>query len=193
MPFEQVLQLKLGITPVPGILPADITVKIRKQGDPTFTTKVMNSSNFYSLGNGYYVLAFSGADLSVMGDFFFSISGLAFDTINSQFGVGPIPQELVIIPPSVCNVMGNLRDLSSSPMRDMQVTFRAVNYPLQSGLSVITADKVLARTDSQGNFSAPLIRGMTVMVEVERTGLRNQFVVPDAPTALLNDLINFPI
>jgi hypothetical protein len=191
--FESTVQLKLGITPVVLLLPADVTVKFRKQGDTAFTTKVMTNLNFLSLGGGYYVIKWDPSEMGVLGAFFFTISGLAFDTVNHDFSIEPLPQELVVIPPDVCVIQGNLRDIGSAPMRDMQITFRAVNYPLQSGTSILSADKVLARTDSLGNFSAPLIRGMTVIVEIERTAIRNQFVVPDAPTALLNDLIVFPV
>ena len=189
---ESTLQLKLGITPAVGLLPADVTVQFRKQGG-SLVAKAMDNTNFVSLGNGYYYIKWSAADMNTVGSFFFTISGLAFDTINSEFFIETLPQELVIIPPEICVISGNILDVGASPMRDMQVTFRVVNYPIQSGLSVISSDKVIARTDSQGNFSAQLIRGMTVVVEIERTGIRNQFIVPDAPTALLNDLIVFPV
>lgn len=191
-PYERTLLLKLGVDPVPGLLPADVTVQYRKQGQTSFTTKTMSSSNFYSLGDGYYALQFSGSELDTLGAFFYKISGLAFDAQSEEFSIEPLPEQLVVIPPEICVISGNILDVSSSPAKEVTVTFRAVNYPLQNGNSIMLADKVVARTDSQGNFSAQLIRGMTVIVEVERTGIRNQFVVPDAATALLNDLIVFP-
>ncbi len=191
-PFESTVLLKLGITPVTGLLPADVVVKFRKQGQTSFTTKTLTITDFYELEDGYYVIKWSGSDMSTLGAFFFVISGLAFDTVETSFSVEPLPEALVVIPPEVCVVSGNLRDAGSSPMKDLQITFRVVNYPLQSGTSILSSDKVLARTDSQGNFSAELIRGLTMVVEIERTGIRNQFEVPDAATALLNDLIVFP-
>lgn len=187
-PFESTVQLGIG-----GLTYGDVTVLIRKQGGVSLVAKTMDSTNFLDLGNGYYAIRWSSSYMDTLGAFFFSISGTTFDTLNGEISIEPLPQELVVIPPDICMILGNLRDISSTPMRDMQVTFRAVNYPLQSGTSILSADKVLARTDSLGNFSAPLIRGMTVIVEAERTGIRNQFVVPDAPTALLNDLIVFPV
>ena len=192
LPFERVLLLKLGINPVVGLLYTDMAIKTRAQGASSFTTKAMTALNFYALGNGYYVVAFSGAEMGTVGDFFYSVAADAIDTQHDQFSVEPLPQNLVIIPPDVCVITGNILGLNANPIADSQVTFRAVNYPLQSGLSILSADKVVARTDTNGNFSARLVRGMTVIVEIERTGIKNQFVVPDASSALLNDLIVFP-
>lgn len=192
LPFERVLLLTLSGTPVPGLLYTDMTIITRAQGASSFTTMTLTASNFYSLGNGYYVVAFTGAQMGTVGDFFYSVSAGAIDTQNDQFSVEPLPQNLVIIPPTICVITGNLLGLNASPITDALVTFRAVNYPLQSGLSIISADSVVARTDSNGNFSASLVRGMTVIVQIEKTGIKNQFVVPDASSALLNDLIIFP-
>ena len=191
--FESTVLLKLGINPVIGLLPNDVVIKFRKQGQTAFTTKALTNANFFAIGDGYYVIKWSSSDMDTLGAFFFTVSGGAIDTHNEHFSIEPLPQDLVIIPPEICVISGNIRDIGSSPMREVQVTFRAVNYPLQSGTSVLSSDKVLARTDSQGNFSAELIRGMTVVVEIERTGIKNQFVVPDSATALLNDLIVFPV
>lgn len=190
--YESTVLLKLGTAPVEGLLPADVVLKYRKQGQTSFTTKVLTGADFYELEDGYYVIKWSSSDMNTLGAFFFLIDGAAIDPLSETFSIEPLPEELVVIPPEVCVISGNIRDAGSSPMRDVTVTFRVVNYPIQSGTSIVSSDKIIARTDSQGSFSAELIRGMTVVVEIERTGIRNQFEVPDSPTALLNDLIVFP-
>lgn len=191
-PFENTLLLKMGTSPVAGLLPADVTVKYRKQGQTSFQTKSLDSSNFIEIGNGYYILKWSQSDMDTLGNFYFQIDGLAIDLQEKEFSIETLPQDLVITPPNLCVVSGVIRDASGQPLQNVLISAKALEWPYQNNMSILSDSLVTARTDSQGFFQFSLIRGIKVLIEVERSGIRYQATVPDAASVLINDLITFP-
>ena len=196
VPAEKNLYLALGDIPALGVLPSDVTCRYHKAGQTTLTAKVIDTTNWFELGNGFYTLRFTAAEMDTQGSFFYLLSSSKFDnllydefTIEPPGGGGSTP----VAPPGFCTVSGSLLTVGSTIPVGTQVTFRPANFPISVNSSVVTADKVVTYPDINGNFQVNLIQGCTVIVEIERTGLRAQIVVPSTPTANLLDLLSpFP-
>ena len=82
-----VLLLNAG-SPVPGVLPAAVTVQYKKAGQASFSTLAMTSLNWLEIGGGYYTLIFAPAQMDTSGTFAYNATGGAFDNlIFDQFNV----------------------------------------------------------------------------------------------------------
>jgi hypothetical protein len=192
-PFERTILAKLGTAPVEGILPADVDCKFRKQGQTAFQIKVLDSTSWKSLGDGYYVLQFSPVDMDTLGSFWFSIDGLAFDEQMQEFTIESLPADIIAVPPDVCLVSGVIIDAGGNALKDILVTAKGLAWPYKSNANILADSFVDVRTDYLGQFQMRLVRGAKVLLEVEKTGIRAQVTVPDAASVLLSDLITFPL
>jgi hypothetical protein len=183
----------LGV-PAVGVTYSSLTIRYKKFGQSSFTTRTIVSSDWVSLGNGFYTLKWPASLVDTLGTFLYTIGGAAFDNFAyGEFDVDPLPLALAIVPPNKCVVSGNIVDLGGNPSNNHFVTARLVELPAQASGSIITGDIVKTLPDYQGSFTLTLIQGSTVLIEVERTGYRNvQVVIPNAPTANLVDLLPPP-
>ncbi|MCJ7520993.1 MAG: hypothetical protein MUP21_02050 [Dehalococcoidia bacterium] len=181
-------QLLLGATPVDDVLYSDVTLDIRKNGDPAFANRVLLTEEWVNLGGGYYALRFLADDYDRLGDFRYRLIGLAFDTLSGSFDIDPAPISYLAQAPS-CIVSGNIVDIGGVGMRLQPITFRPRFVPALSGLSLIASGLIQTGTDAVGNFSVALIRGSKVLVEIQAAAIRYEITIPDASSANLLDLL----
>jgi len=188
-PGESVLLLTHLGAPLLGVLYSSVTVKFRRAGESSFTFKTLAAPDWTEIGDGFYALKWSAADLSKQGAFLFVYSGGSFDgPQHATFDVDPAPLPF-LVPPNVCVVSGSISDLGGKPSQGNTITAHAPFFPVASGSSIISSDVVATVPDFLGNFQLALIQGKTVIVELDRTGARYQIDVPMAPTANFLDLI----
>jgi hypothetical protein len=190
LPWETDIFLSLSGIPSTGILYNQITVKYKKYGATSFTTRVLNNGDLVELGDGFYTLLWSDTFTNVIGTFMYTLSnGALFDNfLYDTFDVEPQPLVLSA-PPDTCIVSGNITDIGGNPAHNLRISFRVPEFPLVIGNTIIDANKVYTLPDVFGNFSVGLIQGQTVIVEVERAGIYVQIVIPFAPSANLSSLL----
>lgn len=82
-PTERNVYLALEDVPALGITGASLTCKYRKEGQSSFTNKILTSSNWVEVGVGYYVIKFTAQEMDTAGDFYYTLAGSGFD--NFQF------------------------------------------------------------------------------------------------------------
>lgn len=104
-----------------------------------------------------------------------------FEIVQTPFG---IPAE-----DPVCIVTGNMMDIGGDPSHTSMVVFRPQYVPGVAGSSLISSDLIRTYPDAFGNFAVKLLRSAQVLVEIEKAGIKNLIIVPDAPSANLIDLL----
>jgi hypothetical protein len=189
LPSKSVVYLTMGGTPVPLVPYTGIVVKFCRSGDTGFTVKTLSAADWVEIGNGYYFLNWAPAQMSELGAFLYTVTGVAFNNlVSGSFEVDPVPLPL-LIPPDTCIVTGSIVDIGGNPGKGQNIIFRPIDYPMSEGNSLVAADPVQTVPDILGNFQVALIQGKTILVQIDRTGINFQIVVPAAPSATLLSLL----
>jgi hypothetical protein len=187
---ERNLLLTLADVPALGVDPSTVVCSYRKEGQSTLTVKPLDSSNFVELGGGYYFIKFTATEMNTLGYFFYTLTSPEFDNfLYDEFTIEPAPGGEVTPTPGICVIHGVVNTASATAARGKKVTARPVAMPTKYESNIICSGSVIAYVDTSGNFELPLVRGATVIIEIEGTGIRVQIVVPDAATAEFIDLV----
>lgn len=184
------LFLSLTGNPVTGLVNTDLTVDVKKQGESAFTNKVLAAEDLVEISDGFYSLVFSSSDTDTIGEVLFRASGAGFDNFEfDKFLVVSVPVGVDQIPADTCLIQGNVRDIGGNPAVDHRVSVRPASTPVQSGDTILSTITTIAHTDNLGNFNVALLRNQIALIEVNQTGVKFQFTVPDQVSALLVDLL----
>ena len=170
-----------------GIEYSDLSVEIWKQGETTLTAHPVVPSEWIELGGGLYILKLPSTVFNKKGNMLVRITGDLFRDYEKELFVEPAPLAFTPMVDS-CIVTGNVIDLGGNASGD-RVIFSIVNVPSQAGDSLISSKPIHITTDPFGNFSAKLIRGSKVRVQIPSAGINIQIDVPDQANALLLDLM----
>ena len=188
-PWEATL-LVLGVysTPVTGITAAELTLRIRKYGDTTFTSSTLPSASWVEIGEGWYVLKLTAAQLDRVGPFFYELAGAPIIPVYGEYAVWPPP--LPSVQPGRCIVTGTITDITGTPViLPAKISFRLADSPLAIQGVFVQGGYYETRADAYGNFAVNLIRGTRVVVEIEHVGIKATVVVPDTDTVPLIDIL----
>jgi len=184
------LYLSLTGSPVTGLVNTNFTMGIKKQGGTAFTNKALVPADVVELGSGFYSFNFSAADTNTIGEVIYTLSGPLFDNFKSdKFLVEVAPLGIEQIPEDTCLIQGNIRDIGGNPAVDHRVYIRPVNFPGQSGNTILSSVPVITNSDGLGNFNVALLRNQVVLIDINSTGVKTQITVPDQASALLVDLL----
>lgn len=188
-PIETVVRLQNGGSPETGVTFDNVTVKYRKAGDTgALTTKTMTVDDWIEIENGYYAVLWSATDMNTLGNFFYQVTEVSSDPVTDQFSIGPQPITL-LAQIDTCIVSGNIATIGGDPALGRAVTFRLAVSPKAVGASIVSGEPIKTTPDFAGNFSIALLRNATIIVEIERAGIRHQIDIPDQETANLLDLL----
>lgn len=177
--------LDLDGLPVVGITPSNLTVYLKKQGATAFVPIVVNTSNFFYAGDGYYALNLSTTDTNTVGSLYTLFKGELFkDTLSSLTVVSPsvsLPTSPVVSVTSG-NIYGILYSASNTPVANALITVKLLNTPAiitssSEGIG-ITADVLSTKTDSAGYFTLSGVSGLTYEVYIPSLNFRKTFVMP---------------
>ena len=186
-PAERAVYLELAGVPAAGLVPMNVSCKIKKAGSATFEVYPLNTGNWKSLGNGYYTIIFDKFSTSNVGTFVFTLLGSGFD--NFAYDEFVIIAKADVSVSTKCAVSGSVLNLAGNPANLIKVTARMVAFPATFNGKFLSGDSVFTFLDSEGSFTLSLLRGSTCIVEIPRAGIKSQIVVPDAATANLIDLL----
>lgn len=185
---ERTVYIELVGVPAISVDPDNVLCQIKKAGQIGFSTKDLSGDNWINLGEGFYTIKFSAADMSRVGSFIYKLEGDDFDNFAYD--------EFVILPASdttvadKCIVSGQFVNLAASnPGMQVRVSARPVEFPARIGDRMVTAGEVYTFLDHTGSFELPLLRGSTCIFEVPRAAIRHQIEIPDAASANLIDLL----
>jgi hypothetical protein len=173
---------------VTGVVDTDVTVTFKKTGDTAFSTKTMDTSNWTEIADGYYTIQWDDTEMDTLGSFLYRVVGGAFDTVEAEFEIEPVPLTLSA-PADTCIVSGNVADLTGVASVGEKVTFRIVDLPKAIGSTIVVGKLLVTTADAMGSFSVALLRNSTVLVEIQSAGLKSQIIIPDQETANLIDLL----
>lgn len=189
MPWETNLYLSLSGVPAVDVRYTQLAIAYKRFGDTELTMRTLVSGDLINLGGGFYTLKWPASYTNVLGTFMYVPTGVVFDNlIYDTFDVEPQPLALYA-PPQTCIVSGNVVDIGGNPAHNARISFRAPEFPVIVGNSVVDARQVYTVPDAMGNFSILLMQGQTVIVEVERSGIYNQITIPFASSASLVSLL----
>lgn len=92
-----------------------------------------------------------------------------------------------------CFVTGTLVDINSSPINAAVVAVRRDDpgneVPFVDG-QALGLKEIKVQTNAQGQFGVSLLQGSRVVIKIDALGLNKQVLVPEAPTATLEELLN---
>lgn len=186
-PVERTVYLELAGIAATTVLYSDVACQIKKSGQLGFGAKSLNIENWANLGNGFYLLKFSADDMSRVGSFVYTLSGVKFDNFAyDEFTILPAPDVTV---KDKCVVKGQFLGVHGDSAANIKVSAHAVEFPARSGNRIVAGDIAFTFLDSSGKFELPLLRNATVLLEAPRAGIRHQIVIPDKPSANLIDLL----
>lgn len=131
-------------------------------------------------------------------------SGIVFTVPHSFTVVGPAAETKSIsgtslsIPlptaPDLCVIYGNVYDIDGliddgqTPAKII-IDVARVKGPGSIGGKIYTQDPVQRMVSNDGSFSIELAYGLTVVLSIERCGIRKQFTVPATPSVALTSLL----
>jgi hypothetical protein len=180
---------KLG-APALTVTPSQVVCRYKKNGDNTLSTKVLDSQTWLNLGDGYYAVRFTPAEMDSAGYFFFTLTSEEFDNFTfSEFTIEPQNIFQSVSSPDICVVSGSVRTIGNTVPKGARAVFRPVLFPATMSGSVLHAEAVSAFLNAYGTFSVELVQGATVIAEIEGTGIRAQIEVPYEATADLMSLL----
>ena len=190
-PWESTFRLMAdtgyGPQPIEGIAFDQITVNIKKMGS-SFSEKSLAEADWTDEGAGFYTVRWSVADMNTLGNFTFTLEyPYQIDVYSDQLSVVPAPIQYGT-PAQICVVTGNILDITGAPMFT-DIVFRPPHVPSTAAGSIVGAGLVRTTTDAFGNFSVGLIRGTSVLVEIEKAGIRYIVSIPEAASARLLDIL----
>lgn len=186
--WESNVRLLLSGVPVTGVIFGDVTVSYRRAGDTTMQSKLLTADDWVEIENGYYALKWNTSDMANVGPFLFQVTGGTFDPVVAEFDVVPAPIE-ALAGPEVCLITGNIVDLGGVPGVQDDVIFRLAKRPSAVSGSFVLSDVVRTTPNVYGTFTVALVRGVQVIVAIERVGIRHQVTVPDQAQAQLIDIL----
>jgi hypothetical protein len=185
--FRLLADTGYGPQPIEGIAFDQVTVNIKKMG-LGFSEKLLVEADWVDEGSGFYTIKWSASDMSTLGNLTFTLEyPYQIDIYSSQFSVVPAPIQYST-PAQICVVTGSIRDITGTAM-STDIIFRPPHVPTTAGGSIVGAGLVRTATDAFGNFSVGLIRGTSVLVEIEKAGIRYVVSIPEAASARLLDIL----
>ncbi len=169
--------------PATGLVAADLTCAIRKEGG-AFAAKSL-TGQVTELGNGFYQIAFSAANLDTLGELLFVINGATV----SQFA-GEVSVVAATVTPTAaqlltCIVSDWVFDLAGAPVAGASVIARVVGTPTIQGHVAVTSETTSVVTDAYGQFFLTLPRLAVCDVSIPLVGYQARITVANASTASL--------
>lgn len=175
-----------------GLGQTDVQVEYRREGETSFTIKVLAPGDWIGLGNGVYQVSFTATELQTVGSFTFVVKGQPALTpaINLFVGQAQVVTSATSTAASlpVCTVTGNLLDASGSPVEGAGISARFIGSPVIVGGSAsvgLSTESVGTQSDANGFFVLTLIRGGRFEVVIPDINYRRIMTVPASASASL--------
>lgn len=174
-------------SPALGLDAASVTCQFRRADDSIFISKALDGSNFAELGNGFYQVTFTAAELSTVGVFLFVLNGAGLRQASNEAQIvsadSLIPTNPTTLP--TCRLTGALASLGGSGVEGAAISARVLGMPTIEGVVGVTDDLHTATTDSNGVFFLDLVQLSVVEIFIPRINYRRQLTVPASTTANL--------
>lgn len=187
--FRLMADTGYGLQPIAGITYDQVTVKLKKMGS-IFELKILPATgSWIDEGGGFYSILWSASDMDRVGSFIYTVDyPYQTDSFIDRFTVVPAPISYSL-PATTCVVTGNVVDIGGNPLVSTDVVFRPPHVPSAPGGALVGSGIIRTMTDAFGNFSVKLLRGASVLVDIEKAGIHYIVTVPDLPSVGLVDLL----
>lgn len=171
----------VGVT---GLVYTDVTAQYRKEGQSSFTAKVLTSLNFTEIGSGVYTIGFTSSELNTLGSFTVIVQGASIDQSTTIAQVIPATQASTAVVLDTCTLTGHINDMQGNPQVGIAVSAQIVGMPsIEQSLVALTDDLVSVLTDANGEFFLPLVRLADVEIFIPATNYKRRLTVPNAASA----------
>ncbi len=140
------------------------------------------------LGGGYYKIALSAANTSVLGNLYVRLDGPSIVGLVDVATVSAVTPATPVILPVVATtvITGTVFDPAGEPQADAVVQARILSIPsIFDGVAITTALTVV-RTDESGYFTITLITGARVDISIPSASYRRTIIVPASSTSLFD-------
>lgn len=183
---DYILVLELGQE---GYLPEDVAISIKAPSSLAFVPMDLTTENFLEAEMGIYNIVIAKENISELGTFMFQVNAYQVEKIEIREAV--VKPYSSTPPPDICLVTGNLRNIAGKAevFQNVLVSVYITKLPSVISGSMILGKRVDTRTDFDGFFSLPVIRGANVRFEIEKAGVRFTADIPDVDTVRMEDLI----
>jgi hypothetical protein len=167
----------------------DVTVGVKAPNSDFFEQIEVSEDNFEYADYNYYNIVIPKDLICETGTYVFAVEGYETEYFETR---ECLPKPYSSSPPAdTCIVTGNIRDISGRAQvyENVDVTVYPVKLPLTISSNLTLGQRVIARTDFDGYFSIPVIRGAEVRFEIKKAGVRFQAIIPDEDTIEITELI----
>lgn len=171
-------------TPVTGLTFSDVLVDLKKEGESSFSAKVLDGLNFVEIGGGTYDIVLSASETDTLGNMYARVTGATVLTaLVSVYVAATVP----VNPTSSLSVgttalFGYIVGLNGQPVSGAAVSARVLSTPSigYAGAEeyVMTTSLVTTKSGTDGFFSLSLVTGADVDVYISATNYRRTLKVP---------------
>jgi hypothetical protein len=185
------LELTTG-GPATGITFSDVYVDLKKEGESSFTAKVVDGLNFVEIDNGTFQLTLAASDVDVLGNMYIRITG---PTIKTSLLNVYVAETVPVNPSSSLSasttvLYGYIIDLEGIPVSGASVSARALGTPSLGSVGseeyVQSVTLITVKSGSDGFFTLTLITGSQVDVFIPAANYRRTLQVPTAAANLFD-------
>ena len=135
--------------------------------------------SWISRGDGFYSLVIPGNMLMQPGEFHWWLTSPGSAGAHGSFEVDAMPLE-ASVPPGQCLVSGSVMSLGGLPKLGALISLRVVKTPTTVAGSLLEGSILQTYTTATGQFSLPVIQGVTAILEITSAGIRQQVTIPFA-------------
>jgi hypothetical protein len=162
--------------PMVGVPFDGVSVHIKKpmQGIEAW---IISEDSWIPLGDGFYSLIVPGNMLMQPGEFHWWLTSPDSAGAHGSFEVDALPLE-ASIPPGQCLVSGSVVSLGGMPKLGALVSLRVVKTPTTVSGSLLEGNILQTYTTATGQFSLPVVQGVTAILEITSAGIRQQVIIP---------------
>lgn len=169
-----------------GLVFSDVSVDLKKEGEASFSAKVLSGANFTEVGGGTYEITFTTAETDTLGNMYVRVSGATIRTVVHSVYVtesAPVVVSNSLTIPTT-DLFGYITGADGSPLVGAAVSARVLATPsvgssggegYVSGTSLITT-----KTDSDGFFVMSLVTGSQIDLFIPASNYRRTLTVPSS-------------
>jgi hypothetical protein len=170
--------------PATGITFSDIYVDLKKEGESSFTSKVIDAVNFVEISGGTYQLTLAASDTDTLGNMYVRFTGSSIKTALTTVYVSATAPASTSSPLSISTtaLFGYIVDLQGQPVSGSSVSARVLATPSigYAGTEefVQSTSLITAKSGSDGFFTISLVTGSEVDIYISAANYRRTLQVP---------------
>jgi hypothetical protein len=174
----------LDDVPVTALTYADVTCKVLKAGVVAWAAKALVNpappgvTNFAEVGEGFYRILMTAAELNTLGIFRYKLIGAAIDECDSWVMVVAAALVSDAYSLDTCDITGRFVGPDGQPLADALVYWLALGASAHLG-ALVSRTTQSVKTRSDGTFTLTIPRSLFVSIDCPAADYSRRLTVPN--------------